>query len=69
MAVLQLFKDRAGEFRWRLRADNNQVIASSGEGFRDRSDCERDMKQIMKLAPKARVVDQTKPEAAAQDTN
>ncbi len=32
MAKFQIFKDRSGEYRWRLRADNNEIIADSAEG-------------------------------------
>ena len=28
MAKFQIFKDKAGEYRWRLRANNNEIIAS-----------------------------------------
>ncbi len=33
-----IYKDKAGEWRWRLRAANNEIIAS-GEGYRNKSDC------------------------------
>ena len=36
--VFQVYEDAAGEWRWRLVAGNNEVIAS-GEGYRDRKDC------------------------------
>jgi uncharacterized protein YegP (UPF0339 family) len=35
----QLYKDAAGEWRWRLRAKNGQVIATSGEGYKNAYDC------------------------------
>lgn len=34
----QLYKDTAGEWRWRLKAGNNETIAS-GEGYVNRQDC------------------------------
>ena len=37
--VFQVYKDSAGEWRWRLVAGNDQVIADSGEGYRDKKDC------------------------------
>ena len=37
--VFQVYADAAGEWRWRLVAGNDQVIATSGEGYRDRADC------------------------------
>jgi uncharacterized protein YegP (UPF0339 family) len=36
--AFQVYKDDAGEWRWRLVAGNNEVIAS-GEGYRDKHDC------------------------------
>lgn len=33
-------RDATGQWRWRLRASNNRIIAESGEGYFNRSDCE-----------------------------
>jgi uncharacterized protein YegP (UPF0339 family) len=33
MAKLEVYKSPNGEYRWRLRATNGQVIATGGEGF------------------------------------
>jgi uncharacterized protein YegP (UPF0339 family) len=30
-------QDAAGEWRWRLRADNSRIIADSGEGYKTRA--------------------------------
>ena len=38
--ILEFYKDKAGETRWRLRADNNQIIAESGEGYKNPDDAE-----------------------------
>ena len=32
-AKFELYKDRGGQFRWRLRHENGNVIADSGEGY------------------------------------
>ena len=32
-AEFELYKDKSGEYRWRLQAANNEVIADSGEGY------------------------------------
>lgn len=34
-----MYKDVRGEWRWRLYAANNQIIATASEGYRNRSDC------------------------------
>ena len=31
---LQIYKDKKKEFRWRLIARNNRIIADSGEGYK-----------------------------------
>lgn len=35
----QVYRDTAGEFRWRLRAGNNEIIAVSGEGYTSKQSC------------------------------
>ena len=37
--VFQVYEDAAGEWRWRLVAGNDRIIAESGEGYRHRQDC------------------------------
>jgi uncharacterized protein YegP (UPF0339 family) len=37
--VFQVYEAAAGEWRWRLVAGNDKVIADSGEGYRDRQGC------------------------------
>lgn len=34
----QVFRDRAGEWRWRIRAANGRVIADSGESYHHKAD-------------------------------
>ena len=34
----QIYRDKIGEWRWRLRAKNHEPIAS-GEGYKNKSDC------------------------------
>lgn len=36
----ELYRDGVGEWRWRLRVQNGNVVADSGEGYRHRADCE-----------------------------
>jgi uncharacterized protein YegP (UPF0339 family) len=35
----EVYKDRAGEWRWRLIASNGRKIADSGEGYEKKYDC------------------------------
>jgi uncharacterized protein YegP (UPF0339 family) len=38
-AEFHLYKDAAGEWRWRLLAGNKRIVADSGEGYKNRQDC------------------------------
>lgn len=33
----EIYRDRKGEWRWRLKAGNGRKIANSGEGYKRRS--------------------------------
>ena len=59
MAKFQIFKDEKGEYRWRLRADNNEIIADSSEGYMSKSDCAKGIKLVKQLGPDAKVEDQS----------
>ena len=51
----ELYLDESLEYRWRLRAANGQVIAVSGEGYKDIADCQHGMKLVIEGAPSAPV--------------
>jgi uncharacterized protein YegP (UPF0339 family) len=55
MSVFQYYKDKAGEWRWRLRANNNEIIATSGEGYKNKRDCLHGVDLIRTLSPDAEV--------------
>ncbi len=55
MAQFQIYEDNSGEYRWRLLADNNQVIATSGEGYKSKADCMRGVDLVKASAPQASV--------------
>jgi hypothetical protein len=58
MAKFEVYKDKREEFRWRLRADNNQVIAV-GEGYTTKAACMNGIESVQKNAPLATIDDQT----------
>lgn len=35
----EIYKDAAGEYRWRLVAANGRKVADSGEGYHNLADC------------------------------
>ena len=53
----EVYKDKAGEFRFRLKATNGQIIAV-GEGYKALAGCMNGIESIKKNAPDAEVVTQ-----------
>ena len=45
-ATFELFEDNAGEWRWRLRHDNGNVIGDSGEGYASKSNAKRALERV-----------------------
>ena len=37
--VYIVYKDRSGQWRWQLVANNSKIIADSGEGYFNKADC------------------------------
>ena len=56
MARFEIYRDEGGQYRWRFRADNNEIVAA-GEGYRSRDDCENAIQLIKEQAPQAGVTD------------
>lgn len=38
-AVLEVYKDRGRQWRWRLVSTNGNIIANGGEGYKNKGDC------------------------------
>lgn len=41
-----LYQDRAGEWRWRLVADNGKIVGASTEGYKHREDCVANFRMV-----------------------
>lgn len=54
----QVYKDKAGEFRFRLIATNGRIIAT-GESYKALSGCLNGIKSIGANAPDAKIVDES----------
>ena len=67
MTKFQLYKDRKGEYRWRLRARNGEIIADSNEGYSTKASCKHGIELVQQQAASAEVVDQTESQAAQAD--
>lgn len=51
----EIYKDKAGEFRFRLKAKNGEIIAT-GEGYKAKAGCLNGIESIKKNAPDAEIV-------------
>jgi uncharacterized protein YegP (UPF0339 family) len=54
----ELFKDKAGKYRFRLKATNGQVIAT-GEAYETRASALKGIESVKKNAPDAPTQDST----------
>lgn len=55
----ELFVDGAGEWRWRLVASNEEIIADSGEGYSSKQAARRGIRSVRRAVPDAGVHDTT----------
>lgn len=53
----EVYRDKAGEFRFRLKATNGQIIAV-GEGYKSMKSCKNGVASIVKNVPEAAVVEE-----------
>ena len=53
----EVYADKKGEFRFRLKATNGQIIAT-GEGYKAKASCLNGVESIRKNAPEAAVVEE-----------
>ena len=58
-AKFEIYKDKSGEFRWRLVHANGQVIASSGEGYKAKANAMGGIDSVKQNAASATVEDKT----------
>ncbi len=50
----ELYQDKAGEYRFRLKATNGEIIGTS-EGYKAKASCENGIESVKKNAPEAEV--------------
>lgn len=53
----EIYADKAGEFRFRLKATNGQIIAVS-EGYKAMASCRNGIESVRKNAPEAEIVEE-----------
>jgi uncharacterized protein YegP (UPF0339 family) len=54
-ATFELYEDREGKYRWRLRHDNGNIIADSGEGYASKQKAKQGITSVRDNAAEADV--------------
>lgn len=36
---VEIYKDKAGEWRWRMTAANGEIVGASTEGYKNKTEC------------------------------
>jgi uncharacterized protein len=57
-AKFEVYMDAKGEYRWRLRAGNGNVIATGGEGYTTKASALGGIEAVQRNAPTAEVVEE-----------
>lgn len=55
-AVFEVYRDRADEWRWRLRHNNGNIISDSGEGYKRRDGCLNGIESVKRTIADATVM-------------
>ena len=53
MKKFEYYQDAKSEWRWSLHDGNNKIVADSGEGYKDKSDCVKGAELFKTLGPPA----------------
>jgi len=57
--AFEVYEDRAGEWRWRLRHRNGEIVADSGEGYASRRGARDAVERVKRRAVDAAVEDES----------
>lgn len=60
MANFEIYEDRSGEYRWRLKSGND-IIADSGEGYSSKSGAKDAVERVQGDAPDADILESGTP--------
>lgn len=55
-ARVEFFHDADGEWRWRAKAENGRIVATSGEGYTNKDDCLDGCKKAMRILTGATLI-------------
>jgi uncharacterized protein YegP (UPF0339 family) len=48
-ATIQTYRDRTGEYRWRMRAKNGRIIADGAEGYKTKRGARRAAERLLDI--------------------
>jgi uncharacterized protein YegP (UPF0339 family) len=54
-ATFELYEDKAGQWRWRLKHDNGNVIADGGEGYASKAKAKQGIESVKTNAADAEI--------------
>lgn len=54
---IEIYVDKASEWRWRFRADNGNIVGDSSEGYKNKGDMMAELLQIRTKARTAPIID------------
>lgn len=58
-ATFEVYTDKQGQFRWRLRHENGKTIADCGEGYASKDNCLQGLNSVQTNVPTAVIKDMT----------
>ncbi len=48
MSVLQLYVDKASQWRWRLKTNDQEIVGVSGMGFETKEECIQYVEEVLR---------------------
>lgn len=58
MAKFEVYQDKTGNYRWRLKASNGEPLAISEEGFSSKRSCLNSIESVRKAAVEADILEE-----------
>jgi len=55
MSILQVYLDKADQWRWRLKTNDQEIVGVSGMGFDSKEECIRHVEEVIQYAKDARI--------------
>lgn len=58
-ATFELYEDSGGQYRWRLRHQNGNIIADGSEGYTTKENAQKGIQSVKENVPDADIEDNT----------